>query len=41
MEKKISLIVGDSVKNVRVDFFISNNENNISRSRIKKRLGVF
>ncbi len=35
MEKKINLIVKESVKNVRVDVFISNIENNISRSRIK------
>ena len=35
MEKKINLIVEESVKNVRVDIFISNNENEISRSRIK------
>jgi len=35
MEKKINLIVKESVKNVRVDIFISNNENDISRSRIK------
>ena len=35
MEKKINLIVKESVKNVRVDIFISNNENEISRSRIK------
>ena len=35
MEKKINLIVKQSIKNVRVDVFISNNENDISRSRIK------
>ena len=35
MEKKINLIVKESVKNVRVDIFISNNEIDISRSRIK------
>ena len=35
MEKKINLIVEESIKNVRVDIFISNNENDISRSRIK------
>ena len=35
MEKKINLIVKESVKNVRVDVFISNNENDLSRSRIK------
>ena len=35
MEKKINLIVKEIVKNVRVDVFISNNENDLSRSRIK------
>ena len=35
MKKKINLIVQDSTKNVRVDVFINNNENDISRSRIK------
>jgi len=35
MEKKINLIVKDSVKNVRVDIFISKTENDISRNRIK------
>ena len=35
MEKKINLIVKESVKNVRVDVFISNKKNNISRSRTR------
>ena len=35
MEKKINLIIKQGVKNVRVDVFISKNENDISRSRIK------
>ena len=35
MEKKINLIVEQSIKNVRVDVFISNKGNDISRSRIK------
>ena len=35
MKKKINLIVTESVKNVRVDIFISNSENDISRTRIK------
>ena len=35
MEKKINLIVKESVKNVRVDIFISNTESDISRNRIK------
>ena len=35
MEKKINLIVKKGIKNVRVDVFISNNNDNISRSRIK------
>jgi len=35
MEKKINLIVENDVKNVRADVFISNNENDISRSRVK------
>ena len=35
MEKKINLIVKDGLKNIRVDVFISNNENDISRNRIK------
>ncbi len=45
MKKKISLIVKDSEKNMRVDIYISNSENNLSRTRIKnlileKRLKV-
>ena len=35
MEKKINLIVESVVKNPRVDVYISNNEINVSRSRIK------
>ena len=35
MEKKINLIVKKSIKNVRVDVFISDNEKDISRSRVK------
>ena len=35
MEKKISLIVKESDKNLRVDVFVSNIENLISRTRIK------
>ena len=35
MEKKISLIVDESSENLRVDVFINNKENNISRTRIK------
>ena len=35
MEKKISLIVDESSKNLRVDVFINNKESNISRTRIK------
>ena len=35
MEKKINLIIKQGVKDVRVDVFISKNENDISRSRIK------
>ena len=35
MEKKINLIAEQGIKNVRVDVFISNKGNDISRSRIK------
>ena len=35
MEKKINLIVGENDKNLRVDVFITKNEKEISRSRIK------
>jgi len=35
MEKKISLIVEDKDKNLRVDVFINKKENNISRTRVK------
>ena len=35
MEKKINLIVKESDKNIRVDVFINEKENSISRTRIK------
>ena len=35
MEKKINLIVEENDKNLRVDVFITRNEKEISRSRIK------
>ena len=35
MEKKINLIVNDGENNLRVDVFINNKENEISRTRIK------
>ena len=35
MEKKINLIVKNKDKNLRVDVFINNKENDISRTRIK------
>ena len=36
MKKKINLIVKEDDKNLRIDVFINNKENNISRTRIKK-----
>ena len=36
MKKKISLIVKDCKKNIRVDIFINNKQNDLSRTRIKK-----
>ena len=35
MEKKINLIVNEDGKNLRVDVFINNNENTLSRTRVK------
>tara|TARA_A100001015_G_scaffold243222_1_gene278103 strand:- start:235 stop:1215 length:981 start_codon:yes stop_codon:yes gene_type:complete len=36
MEKKINLIVEENKKNVRVDVYINNKQNDISRTRVKK-----
>ena len=36
MKKKINLIVKDCKKNIRVDVFINDKQNGLSRTRIKK-----